>query len=56
MTCIINGKIFQVKQTGNKFFYWSTLACRWIPIARSQVDFENDPMEDFNYVGSKHHY
>lgn len=39
MTCIINGKTFQVKQTGNKFFYWSVKACRWLPIAKEKVIF-----------------
>lgn len=36
----INDREFQVKQTGNKFYYWSTLAGRWLPVAKSKVIFE----------------
>ena len=37
MTTTINGKTFNVKQTGNKFFYWSPRALRWLPISKSRV-------------------
>ena len=37
MTYTIGTKTFEVKQTGDKFFYWSRLACRWLPVAKSKV-------------------
>lgn len=39
MTTVIKGKSFEVKQTGNKFFYFSRLTARWFPIAKSSVVF-----------------
>lgn len=37
MTATINGKTFQAKQTGNKFFYWSPKALRWLPVSADKV-------------------
>lgn len=37
MTATINGKNYKAKQTGNKFFYWSPRALRWLPVAAAQV-------------------
>jgi len=37
MTISINGKEFQVKQTGNRFYYFSPKVGRWLPIAKSEV-------------------
>lgn len=31
---------FKVKQTGNKFFYWSPRAFRWLPVAKDKVIFD----------------
>ena len=41
MKTIINNKEFQVKQTGNRYFYWGGgFPRRWIPIAKSKVIFD----------------
>ena len=32
-----NGKSFKVKQTGNRYFYWSPRAMRWLPVAACHV-------------------
>lgn len=37
MTYTIGTKNFEVKKTGNKFFYWSPRAMRWLPVARAKV-------------------
>lgn len=39
MTYQIGNKVFEVKQTGTKFFYWSPLARPWLPVAKSKVIF-----------------
>ena len=39
MTTTINNKFFSVKQTGNKFFYWSPKVGRYLPIAKAKVNF-----------------
>lgn len=33
------GKIFEVKQTGEMFFYWSTSGSRWFPVKKELVVF-----------------
>ena len=38
MTYRIGTKTFEVKQTGNKFFYWSPRAFRWLPVAKAKVE------------------
>jgi len=38
MTTTINGKKFNVKQAGNKFFYWSPRAMRWLPVSKDSVE------------------
>lgn len=35
---IINGKKFEAKQTGSKFFYWSPRALRWLPVKAALVE------------------
>jgi len=37
MKTIINGKEFVVKQSGNRYFYWSSRALRWLPVKKSEV-------------------
>jgi hypothetical protein len=37
MTYQIGTKTFTVKETNGKFFYWSPLAQRWLPVAKSKV-------------------
>lgn len=37
MHTVINAKKFSVKQTGKRFFYWSPLADRWLPVAAAHV-------------------
>lgn len=39
MTTEINGKIFLVKETAGKFFYWSPRGLRWLPVAKKNVAF-----------------
>lgn len=39
MTYTIGKRTFEVKQTGNKFFYWSFLSRRWLPVAKGKVVF-----------------
>lgn len=39
MTYQIGEQTFKVKQVGNKFFYWSPRALRWLPVAKSKVTF-----------------
>lgn len=59
MFTMIGNKSFEVKETNGKFFYYSKAANRWMPVKKSKVQYEEvfiDPMDDFNYVGSKHHY
>jgi hypothetical protein len=38
LSTTIRGKKFAVKQTNGKFFYWSSLALRWLPVARAKVE------------------
>lgn len=33
------GKTFDVKKAGERFFYWSPRALRWMPVAKSKVSF-----------------
>jgi hypothetical protein len=48
---------FEVKVTNGKYFYFSRRANRWLPVKKSEVKFEeSNLMDDFNYVGSRHHY
>jgi len=37
ITTTANGKTHEVKQTGNKFFYFSRRAGRWLPVAKAKV-------------------
>jgi hypothetical protein len=37
MTYQLGNRTFEVKQTNGKFFYYSNLAGRWLPVARSKV-------------------
>lgn len=39
MTYSIGTKTFPVKETNGKFFYFSRLAGRWLPVAKSKVAF-----------------
>lgn len=39
MTYQIGARSFEVKETNGKFFYYSRLAGRWLPVARSKVNF-----------------
>lgn len=38
-TYSIGTKTFEVRETKGKFFYFSRLACRWLPVARAKVVF-----------------
>ena len=40
MELVLNkyGKTFEVKQVGNKFFYYSNLAGRWLPCKKAEVE------------------
>jgi hypothetical protein len=38
-TYTTNGKTFTVHPRGNRFFYWSPLAGRLLPVAKSKVSF-----------------
>jgi hypothetical protein len=37
LTLIKFGKTFEVRETNGKFFYFSRLAGRWLPIKKSEV-------------------
>lgn len=39
MTYIAFGKVFEVKETNGKYFYFSKLAARWLPVSKSKVTF-----------------
>ena len=39
MKTVINGKEFKVTQKGNRFYYFSAIACRNLPVAKSKVVF-----------------
>ena len=39
MTYQLGTRSFEVKQTGTKFFYFSRLANRWLPVSRAKVQF-----------------
>ncbi len=45
MHTVINGKTFNVKQTGNRFFYWSPRAIRWLPVAAARVVLDDPDYE-----------
>jgi hypothetical protein len=32
-------RVFEVKETNGKFFYYSPLAGRWLPVAKAKVTF-----------------
>jgi hypothetical protein len=54
---MIGNKKFEVRKTNGKNFYFSRLAGRWLPVAQSKViDEVEEALNDFNYVGSRHHY
>jgi len=40
MKTIIKNKEYEVKKTGNRFYYWSNLAVRWLPVAKDKVIFD----------------
>lgn len=40
MKTIINGKEFNVKQVGNRYYYWSYRALRNLPVAKKNVIFD----------------
>ena len=40
MKTIIGKREYQVKQTGNRFFYFSQRAMRWLPVKKSEVTFD----------------
>lgn len=42
MKTFIGRDQFEVKQTGNRYFYWSTNACRWLPVKKAKVIFPPD--------------
>lgn len=33
------GKTFKVKETNGKFFYFSPMSGRWLPVAKTKVKF-----------------
>lgn len=39
MKTIINGKEFKVEKKGNRYYYFSSAACRKLPVAKSKVIF-----------------
>lgn len=39
MTYQLGTKTFEVKETNGKFFYFSRLAGRWLPVAKAKVTF-----------------
>ena len=39
MRYVLGTKEFEVKETNGKFFYWSPLAGRWLPVAKAKVIF-----------------
>lgn len=41
MYTMIGSKKFEVKETNGKYFYWSKLANRWLPVKKSKVVFED---------------
>lgn len=45
MHTVIQGKNFNVKQTGTKFYYWSPRALRWLPIAAARVVIQDPDYE-----------
>lgn len=40
MKTIINGKEFKVEQKGKRYYYFSSAACRKLPVAKAKVIFE----------------
>ena len=32
------GKVFRVKETNGRYFYWSKLALRWLPVPKTKVE------------------
>ena len=45
MHTVINGKPFAVKQRGNRFYYWSPRAVRWLPVAAARVIIQDPDYE-----------
>lgn len=39
MTYTLGTRTFEVKETKGKFFYYSPLAGRWLPVAKAKVTF-----------------
>jgi len=37
MHIIRNGRSYEVKETNGRYFYWSTIAMRWLPCKASEV-------------------
>lgn len=37
MSTTINGKTFKVKESNGRYFYWSPIAVRWLPVKKSEV-------------------
>jgi len=46
MNLVIGKRVYQVKQTGNKFFYFSPRAMRWLPCKKADVVFTRDLIDD----------
>ena len=41
MTTTKGNRTYEVKQTGNKFFYYSKACRRWMPVKAELVDFDD---------------
>jgi hypothetical protein len=58
---MIGNKQFEVKQTGNRFYYYSPLAGRWFPVSKSRI-IKPEPVEEYDWLNdwnnpaSRHHY
>lgn len=37
LTAVVYGKEFNAKQVGNRFFYWSPIAMRWLPTSKKAI-------------------
>ena len=37
---MIGERVYEVKETNGKYFYWSPRAYRWLPVAKSDVVFK----------------
>jgi len=40
MKTVINGKEFKVEKKGNRYYYFSFVACRNLPVAKDKVIFD----------------